>query len=49
MTTVWSIIQARIEASLGERKGIEKAPGMLERVFGMGPRTSRGEPITGGH
>ncbi len=49
MTTVWSIIQARIEASLGERKGIEKAPSMLERVFGMGPRTSRGEPITGGH
>ncbi len=46
MTTVWSFIQARIEASLGERKGIEKAPGMLERIFGGGPRTS---PTMGAH
>lgn len=46
MTTVWSIIQARIEAGLGERKGIEKAPSMFERWFGGGPRTS---PTIGAH
>lgn len=34
MTTVWSFIQARIEASLGERKAIEKMPGLLERMVG---------------
>ncbi len=33
MTTVWSIIQARIEAGLGERKGAEQAPGVLQRLF----------------
>jgi polar amino acid transport system permease protein len=33
LTTVWSIIQARIEASLGERKGVEKQPGMFQRIF----------------
>jgi polar amino acid transport system permease protein len=33
MTTVWSLIQARIEASLGERKGTERQPGMFERLF----------------
>ncbi|MCL4560311.1 MAG: amino acid ABC transporter permease [Chloroflexi bacterium] len=33
LTTVWSLIQSRIEASLGERKGIERAPGMLQRLF----------------
>jgi polar amino acid transport system permease protein len=34
MTTVWSFIQSRIEAGLGERKTtIERAPGFLERVF----------------
>lgn len=33
LTTIWSLIQARIEAGLGERKGIEKMPGMLERIF----------------
>src|SRR5512135_1155181 len=27
MTTVWTMIQARIEASLGERKGKDKMPG----------------------
>jgi polar amino acid transport system permease protein len=48
MTTVWSIIQARIEAGLGERKGAEKAPGIFERLF-SGARTSQGKPITGGH
>lgn len=48
MTTVWSIIQSRIEAGLGERKGTEKAPGIFERLF-SGARTSRGEPLVGGH
>jgi polar amino acid transport system permease protein len=33
MTTVWSFIQARIEASLGERKGTEKGPGMIKRLL----------------
>ncbi len=33
LTTVWSIIQARIEAGLGERKGIERGPGMMRRMF----------------
>jgi len=33
LTTVWSFIQARIEAGLGERKGIEPGPGMLQRLF----------------
>lgn len=46
LTTIWSIIQARIEAGLGERKGVEKAPGMFERLFGSGPRTS---PTIGAH
>jgi polar amino acid transport system permease protein len=48
MTTVWSIIQSRIEAGLGERKGIEKTPGIFERLF-SGARTSRGVPVIGGH
>ncbi len=33
MTTIWSFIQARIEAGLGERKVIEKGPGMFERML----------------
>ncbi len=33
LTTVWSIIQARIEAGLGERKGVERTPGMMQRLF----------------
>jgi len=33
LTTVWSFIQARIEASLGERKGVEKGPSMLKRLM----------------
>jgi polar amino acid transport system permease protein len=33
MTTVWSLIQARIESGLGERKGIERGPNMMERLF----------------
>lgn len=36
MTTVWSIIQARIEAGLGERKGVEQAPGLFQRLFSGG-------------
>lgn len=34
MTTIWTVIQARIEAGLGERKGTIKAPGMFDRLFG---------------
>ena len=33
LTTIWSFIQARIESSLGERKGIERGPGMMQRLF----------------
>src|ERR1700690_842535 len=33
LTTVWSVIQARIESGLGERKGIERGPGMMQRLF----------------
>ena len=33
MTTIWSFIQVRIEASLGERKSVIKSPGWIERVF----------------
>lgn len=33
LTTVWSLVQSRIEASLGERKALEKNPGMLQRLF----------------
>ena len=35
MTTVWSLIQSRIEASLGERKGKEKTPGFFQRLSGV--------------
>ncbi|HEX8991876.1 MAG TPA: amino acid ABC transporter permease [Anaerolineales bacterium] len=43
LTTVWSIVQARIESGLGERKGAERGPGMLERLFGAGGRGGRRE------
>ncbi len=33
LTTIWSVIQARIESGLGERKGIERGPGMMARLF----------------
>lgn len=33
MTTIWSLIQARIEASLGERKGSDKGPSMFKRML----------------
>ncbi|MGA2504425.1 MAG: amino acid ABC transporter permease [Anaerolineales bacterium] len=33
LTTIWSFIQARIESSLGERKGIERGPSMVQRIF----------------
>lgn len=36
LTTVWSVIQARIESSLGERKGLERGPGMMQRLFSGG-------------
>ena len=37
MTTIWSFIQTRIEASLGERKGGAQPKGMLQRFFSSGP------------
>ncbi|HUI90183.1 MAG TPA: amino acid ABC transporter permease [Anaerolineales bacterium] len=33
LTTIWSFIQARIESGLGERKGLERGPSMMERLF----------------
>jgi polar amino acid transport system permease protein len=33
MTTVWTFVQTWIEGQLGERKGVEKAPGVFERLF----------------
>jgi polar amino acid transport system permease protein len=33
LTTIWTVIQARIEAGLGERKGIERGPGTFQRLF----------------
>lgn len=58
LTTIWSFIQAWIESQLGERKGIEKAPGMLERLFsggyvrpaaGAAGSSSSGRPLGGAH
>ena len=34
LTTIWTPIQSWIESSLGERKGIERGPGMFQRIFG---------------
>jgi polar amino acid transport system permease protein len=34
LTTIWSFIQSRIESSLGERKVVERAPGMFQRLIG---------------
>jgi polar amino acid transport system permease protein len=36
MTTVWQLIQSRIEAGLGERKGAERPPGFFDRLFSGG-------------
>ncbi len=36
LTTIWTFIQARIEAGLGERKAIQRQPGMLQRIFTAG-------------
>ena len=36
LTTIWTFIQSRIEASLGERKAIQKTPGVFERLFAKG-------------
>jgi polar amino acid transport system permease protein len=33
LTTIWAPIQAYIESSLGERKGREREPGMVRRIF----------------
>ncbi|MGB8645953.1 MAG: amino acid ABC transporter permease [Anaerolineae bacterium] len=33
LTTIWTVIQARIESGLGERKGADKEPGLFERLF----------------
>jgi polar amino acid transport system permease protein len=42
LTTIWSYIQARIESGLGERKGIERGPSMMERIFaGAGGKGAR--------
>jgi polar amino acid transport system permease protein len=35
LTTIWSMVQARLEAGLGERKGVESTPGMLQRIFAV--------------
>ena len=35
LTTVWSFVQSKIEASLGERKVIENNPGLFQRLFGV--------------
>ncbi len=44
MTTIWSYIQGRIEASLGERKAAHTQPGLFQRMFGAMPA-----PHAGGH
>ena len=36
LTTIWSFIQTRIEAGLGERKSVVKSVGMFERMFAKG-------------
>ncbi len=33
LTTIWSFIQVRIESGLGERKAVERVPGMMQRIF----------------
>ena len=36
LTTIWSFIQAQIESGLGERKGVERGPSMMKRLFSGG-------------
>jgi polar amino acid transport system permease protein len=36
LTTIWAFIQARIERGLGERKGVERGPSMLQRMLSFG-------------
>jgi polar amino acid transport system permease protein len=43
LTTIWSIIQARIEQRFGRGVGGERGPSLRERLFGM--RTSRPEDL----
>ncbi len=33
LTTIWTPIQSWIESSLGERKGVERGPSMIQRIF----------------
>ncbi|HEX9013213.1 MAG TPA: ABC transporter permease subunit, partial [Anaerolineaceae bacterium] len=33
LTTIWSVVQSRIEAGLGERKAVEELPGAFQRIF----------------
>jgi polar amino acid transport system permease protein len=33
LTTIWTPIQSYIESSLGERKGVERGPGMVQRIL----------------
>ncbi|HXT34117.1 MAG TPA: amino acid ABC transporter permease [Chloroflexota bacterium] len=40
LTIAWGFVQSRIEAGLGERKGIERRPSTLRRLLG-GTRVSR--------
>ncbi len=42
LTTIWTIIQARIERGLGERKGVERGPGMVQRLFSFGVGGGKG-------
>ncbi len=42
LTTIWTFVQARIEGSLGERKGIERQPGMMQRLFSFGVGGGKG-------
>ncbi len=41
MTTVWSMIQTRLEAGLGERKGVERRPGVFRRLITGGGKGMR--------
>lgn len=42
LTTIWTFVQARIEGSLGERKAIERGPGMVKRLFSFGVGGGKG-------
>ncbi len=42
LTTIWTFVQAKIEGSLGERKGVERQPGMVQRLFSFGVGGGKG-------